>query len=317
MSSHGTRYLRSMQLTVPSILISTSLFWTLGVQGQGITVVHLAPTQDGTVGVHPGYQTANSNYDWSTHFSAFSQPGNMGGANYARSLVAFDLSSIPADATVVAAFLDLTGAGPVGPGDVSTIGHVGENAATLRRIVEPWDATTVTWNTRPDATEDNMVALPASTYATQNYLNIDVTALVQDMVQDPANSHGFQLQLDDESVSRGLIFFSSEVPEMDHWPALTVIHGECLLPTQLAPQHHGRTFTLVPNATQRGGHMVLTGGNSGMHVVITDPAGRSIQRITPDQWPVTVQTNGLSAGAYVLQVMDDGRATYTQRFVVN
>lgn len=299
-------------------LPSLALLITLNAHGQGTTVLHLAPAQDAGIGVHPGYPTADNNYDWSTHFSAISQPGNLGGANFSRGLVAFDLSGIPEDATVVAAFLDLTAAGPVWhTGDVSTIGHVGANSATLRRIIEPWDATTVTWNTRPDVTEENMVPLPASSYAMQNYLNIDVTALVQDMVQDPANSHGFQIQLDDETVTRGLIFVSSETPDPDRWPVLTVIHGDCRLTTDITALRDPGSFTLVPSAAPRGTHLLLSGGRSGMELHVTDPAGRLIQRITTNQWPVTLQTTDLAAGAYILQVKDHQAGVFTQRFVLD
>ena len=195
--------------------------------GRAQSVLTVTPSSDCTIGYHDNYNTANTNYDWSPHVDAVAQPGTQGGVNASRSLMTFDLSTIPPDATVLAAFMSLSAFGPFGGGDVGEVGHVGQNECTLRRIIEPWDATTVTWNTRPDVTDVDEATLPASTYFNQNYLHLDVTAVVQDMVDDPSNSHGFQFALVNETITRGMAFHSSEGPDPDRWPRLTIVYGDC------------------------------------------------------------------------------------------
>lgn len=280
-------------------------------------VLQLHPVQDAIIAVHPGHSTANTNYDWAGHFAGISQPGNQGGANVARGLMSFDLSSIPGDATIFGAFLDLIGRGPSGQGAVSAVGHMGANTATLRRVTTPWNASTVTWNTQPQTSTDHEVLLGQSTYATQNYLNTDVTALVQDMVANASTSFGFQIALVNEQVTRGLVFYSSEAATRDLWPALTVVYGNCDLTTNIA-QDEGDAFTLHPSIVLPGTDLLLDGAHGGqVHITIHDAAGRTVRSLQPTQRPARIPTNGLSAGAYVLVAQDaQQHVLYRERFVV-
>src|SRR5262249_35786347 len=127
-----------------------------------------------------GYDTSN----WGLHpdFAAAAWT-NMGNPSNERSLVQFDLSSIPPSAQITSALLSLFH----NPTPASAPGHSqlsGPNDALLQRITSTWDEMTVTWNTQPTTTTQNQVTLPPSTSATQDYTNIDVTALVQDMVNN-------------------------------------------------------------------------------------------------------------------------------------
>ncbi|OGL74180.1 hypothetical protein A3F28_01765 [Candidatus Uhrbacteria bacterium RIFCSPHIGHO2_12_FULL_57_11] len=66
------------------------------------------------------------------------------GANRARSLLRFDLSSIPSDATISEANLGLT---------ISTAAGSGTINVNANRIVNAWEETTVTWNDQPGTSE--------------------------------------------------------------------------------------------------------------------------------------------------------------------
>lgn len=138
-----------------------------------------------------------------------------------RSLIEFDLSSIPNDAMVINATLSLYGYySTVAPGGHST--DSGPNDCYIRQISQPWDEQTVTWNTQPLTSTINQVVLPASTSLHQDYLNIDVSDLVKAMVSNPSANHGFMLSLLQESHYRRMVFGSGDNPDSTLRPKLVI-----------------------------------------------------------------------------------------------
>ncbi len=135
----------------------------------------------------------------------------------ARSLFQFDLSAIPDDAIIVEATLNLHFA------SFDTEGHAntsGSNESYLMRITENWDKTTVTWNNQPASTTTNQVLLPNSISPTQDYLGIDVSALIRDMKQ--YGNHGFLMKLATEQYYRRLFFASGYYADAAKHPELIV-----------------------------------------------------------------------------------------------
>lgn len=123
-----------------------------------------------------------------------------------RSLLFFDLSQLPLNAEIVQAQLSLyynyISLSP---------GQIGHNAAYLRRIRQPWEEHDVSWSTQPNYWTTNEVYLPESTVGNQDYDKINVTALICDMIVDPAHSYGFILMLADESPNSSMKFFPAMV----------------------------------------------------------------------------------------------------------
>lgn len=139
----------------------------------------------------------------------------------ARSLVWFNLWGLPEDITIQSAKLSLY----FNPTSWNISGHSnlsGTNETVIRRIIEPWSEMKVTWNNQPATSNMNEVWLAHSQYPNQNYDNIDVTAMVIDMINDPQNSYGFFLRLESESYWRGLIFASSDHPNAQLHPKLEI-----------------------------------------------------------------------------------------------
>jgi PKD repeat protein len=167
-----------------------------------------------------------------------------------RSLLEFDLSSIPPGSYILEAKLSLYFANnPSTPHY-----HCGENAAFLQRVIEPWDEHEVTWWNQPGITEQNQVELPTSQYEDQDYPDIDVKDLFQDIISDPENSHGILFRLQVEEYDRKMMFASGdymENPELR--PKLVIIYTSCEPPTaDFEYQANGDTvdFTaLSPAAT--------------------------------------------------------------------
>ncbi|TND01816.1 MAG: hypothetical protein FD123_4192 [Bacteroidetes bacterium] len=152
---------------------------------------------------------------------------NQGNPSGTRALIDFDLAVIPAGAAVQQATLELSHY----PSPYNT-GHSnlsGPADCWLERIIQAWQDNTVTWNNQPATTVQNQLNIPAPTVMTQNY-TLNVTQLVQDMLNDPANSFGFMLRLQNESYYRSLLFASSDNPYPQLRPKLTVVYTPDTLP---------------------------------------------------------------------------------------
>jgi len=114
---------------------------------------------------------------------------NQGNPSNTRALVKFDLATLPANATIISATLELFHY----PSPYNT-GHsnlTGPADCWLQRIIQPWSESTVTWSNQPSCSMTNMVNVLAPFTNTQNY-SLNVTALVQDMMNDPTNSRVFR-----------------------------------------------------------------------------------------------------------------------------
>lgn len=153
---------------------------------------------------------------------------NSGNSVTVRSIIDFDLSAIPDGATIKSAYLSLynnnTSVNNSGKhSDYATYGTVGaDNAAYLKRITSSWDESTVTWNTQPSTIGTNQVLIPSSTDIHQDYPNIDVTALIQDIYNNKSTSFGIMIQLRTEGYYRGLILASSDHPDSTKRPKLVI-----------------------------------------------------------------------------------------------
>jgi hypothetical protein len=159
----------------------------------------------------------DKNYGKNPQFA--STAGTFGGEFAAtRSIISFNLSQIPANATINAAKLSLYA------WDTNTglLQHYGSNAGWLERVTSAWNEFTVTWNSQPSTTTLNRVELPISTSGTQNYLDLNVTQLVSDMIANPTSSYGFMLKLQTEEAYRRLNFCSSDHPIQALHPKLEI-----------------------------------------------------------------------------------------------
>jgi hypothetical protein len=148
--------------------------------------------------------------------AVFSWTSN-GEFNDARSLIEFDLSSLPVQTKIRKAELSLYWK----PYDNLTE-QTGENNFSIYRISQAWSEASITWNNQPAFTDSDKVSVPKSTTIGQSYLNIDVTRLVQDMINDPLNSYGFMLQLDNEFPYRLVVLASSNDTDESKHPKLVI-----------------------------------------------------------------------------------------------
>ncbi len=141
-----------------------------------------------------------------------------------RNFFRFDLSGIPSNAIIQSASLSLfySHNNSFGPAPHSSLTN--SDQSLLQRVTSAWTEKTVTWNTQPSVTTSGQVILPQSTSDTQNYLNMDVTAMVQQMVISPNANFGFLLRLNNEMKYARLIFGSGDNPDVSNHPVLSVTY---------------------------------------------------------------------------------------------
>lgn len=152
-----------------------------------------------------------------------------------RGLIEFDLAAVPA-AQVVSAELTLQ-ADPSGAMPPLYFGHHAldgaRNDGWLLRVMQPWQEAVVTWNMQPMtvsvpssiavASPSDAVYLPPSTSSGQTYV-LDVTAMIDGMVNARLQNHGFLLRLAEEQQYRMLSFYSSDHPDPALRPKLVVVY---------------------------------------------------------------------------------------------
>lgn len=144
---------------------------------------------------------------------------NGGNFNTSRILIEFDFSDIPIQTQIDSASLSLFWISH----DVLP-GQTGENAFSIHKITESWQENSVTWNNQPSFDPQNVVEVNKSLYEEQSYLNINVTTLVQNMINSSSENHGFMIKLNEEFPYKLVIFGSSDHADNNKHPELVVCY---------------------------------------------------------------------------------------------
>ncbi len=137
-----------------------------------------------------------------------------------RSLIQFDFSVIPSNAAIDSSFLSLFWH-PSGSGNA---GHSGTNASYLQRVTSLWASNSVSWNNQPTISTTNEVSLSTSTLSNQNYPNINVLPLIQDMMS--FGNNGILLRLQSETSAKSMLFASLYNSDSTKLPKLKVCYHQ-------------------------------------------------------------------------------------------
>ena len=193
---------------------------TVSLTGSGAICVTLSPSADAVISsTSPALNFGNTQ-----ELNSLAWLDN--GQTIMRSLLNFNLSSIPATATIGSAKLSLFYNPTSTEGNGQQYGFF--NESQIRRITGAWNENTVTWNNQPPSVETNQVILHTNTSSTQSYPNIDVTQLVNDLRINPG-SNGFMLKLTVEQAFQALLFASREHPNSALRPRLNVCYTPALV----------------------------------------------------------------------------------------
>ncbi len=227
-----------------------------------------------------------------------------------RSLIEFDLTPIPTGAEIVDAKLYLFArTNTTQSGGNPTTGS--NNKGWLRRLVEPWDEMSVTWNNQPSNTSVNQIEIPESTSNTQDYI-IDVKQLVIDMLQD--GNYGFLLMQQDEiNFYKSLCFSSSDDPNSNRHPKLVITFKVS----------HTSNTALSEVSFIKAFHnyysekLIIETGNTSyesLNIKVYDLLGRIFIDTKSTNNRTEIDTSHLLAGAYLVRC-DANNASYITKFI--
>lgn len=125
-----------------------------------------------------------------------------------RIVTKFDLSNIPANATIVSAKLFLySHPAPLLNGNFIDANHGAQNSFVVQRITSAFNPAGFNWNNQPAVSTDNQVVV-AGTADKFKDLELDVKGMVSSMIT-ANNNHGFYFKLENEVAYNCRIFVSS------------------------------------------------------------------------------------------------------------
>lgn len=254
------------------------------------------------------------------------------GNGYVRSLQTFpQLATLPTNITIDSARLKLTG--KTLPFISNTYGNSyhsgspynssGSNEVEVQRILQNWSVKTTTWNNQPATTPTNMVLIPASTSRDKYHVTLDVTGMVQDMV-DSSQPYGFLFKTQVEAHYRSMVFYSSNTTAgtetVNKRPELEIYyHYDSTVSTSIANTSvNTLSYNLYPNpASDR----VLLGIQSLKPITIKYCiVNYNGQVMKHDNYEVSngysivpISIEELPSGTYILSI-NDGINTKYKRF---
>ena len=139
-----------------------------------------------------------------------------------RSIVQFNLSTIPANATIISAKLSLySNPNPIN-GDLVNANSGSNNSMYIRRVINSWNVGSASWLNQPSATSSNQIAIPHTSQGFLDLIDIDVKTLVNDM-RATAN-FGFMISLQNETYYNIRIFCSSFHANAAKHPKLVITY---------------------------------------------------------------------------------------------
>lgn len=137
-----------------------------------------------------------------------------------RNLLKFDLSSIPANATIESARLMMYSDTIPINGDLIHANYGVDNSVVIQQVATSWEPSTLTWFNQPAGLTTSQVIVPSTDQPYLN-INVDVKDLVSAMVSNNTN-YGFKLSLQHEDIYTSRIFCSSYYNDASRHPRLIV-----------------------------------------------------------------------------------------------
>ncbi|MGL1886220.1 MAG: DNRLRE domain-containing protein [Reichenbachiella sp.] len=154
------------------------------------------------------------------HIYCWTQNGEL---NVNRVLIDFNLDKIPSSAIIDSAFLSLY-FNPTSAYNKDGKGNQGQDSIIIQRVTSDWNENDVTWNKQPETTKVNQLVIPKTKSTFTDYVNIDVTYLIQDIVKDDKGRYGIMIRHQNEKPYNVVFFASGNNPKKNLHPELSVYY---------------------------------------------------------------------------------------------
>jgi hypothetical protein len=255
---------------------------------------------------------SSNNYGDHPDFSSMAGT-NLGEPFEVRNLITFSLTGLPENTTVKYAGLSLYSYDSPNNGSHRKLG--GSNESELLGVTSGWEEQTVTWDTQPQTTEELQVYLQESQSTFENYLNIDVTPIIQAMADhDTYVLYGMMLKLvDEEDRYRNLIFASSDNPDTTLHPKLVVCYT---LETTSSEKRWESTLRVYPNPVNDILN-ITSKKNEIVIIKLYSAYGQLIFTQKRSGSHSAFDISSFSDGIYYLTITDDSGTVATRRFLKN
>lgn len=214
-----------------------------------------------------------------------------------RSFFKVDLSSIAPSAVIDSAFFTFYANTSSVYGNVGKPNFGVQNAAYICRVTSAWNTNQFNWNNQPSFTTINAAVLDQSISDVQDYLHIDATDLIKDIIAGTNNGFAFLLQ-NEMSYYDSQIFHSSSSADNSKKPKLTIYYR---FPASVSDKNdEGNDFTYIVKSS----NLILdfkkefTGSIS-----IFNTLGMRIKKETmSSQKNISLSTLECSSGIYFVEI---------------
>ncbi len=157
------------------------------------------------------------------HIYSWTQGGKL---NVNRVLIDFNLNEISTIARIDSAYLSLY-FNPTSTYDkiIANDGNQGQDSIIIQRVISDWHERDVTWNKQPETTKENQVIIAKLENTRADYIDINVTGIIQDMVKNK-DRYGLLIRHYNEVPYNVVFFASSDHPDKTLHPKLRIYYKE-------------------------------------------------------------------------------------------
>jgi hypothetical protein len=192
----------------------------------------------------------------------------------------------------------------------STWGYLGtptygtDNACVIYRVSSYWDSL-MTWNTMPTFSTAHAGVLPQSTSLKQNYLHIDITAVLKDIITSGQNNGFMMKSVQETTPYNSMIFHSTHSVDSNVRPVI-VVYGHSITDVNEVTLN-SENITVSPNPSSTALTVnIKKNVDEELNISLLDVQGRVVMSTSNHTKTInatwTIDATTLAKGIYFVKV---------------